>query len=305
MNLAELAYEFADEKAALDHFEKFRWPNGVRCVACEGDRVKSVKSSSKKQTVRYLYQCMDCRKQFTAKSNTIFHDSHLPLQKWFMTMKLFLEAKKGISAHQVARTIGVQYKTAWYLCHRIREVLKTANPNPLAGVVEIDETYIGGKATGKGVYFGKHAKAPVMGLIKRGGEVRYEKVTRVNTETIKPILDKHLSKAAQMVCTDEASVYQYALKDLDFRHQVIRHKSEYVRLKHIHTNSIESAFSLLKRGYIGSFHKLSHKHLDRYLAEFEYRFNNRKNPRLFEDVLSRMAATPKLTYSDIINGKDW
>lgn len=306
MNLAELAYEFADEKSALDHFEKMRWRDGVACVACEGKRVTKVKSSSKKQSVRYIYQCMDCRKQFTAKSNTIFHDSHLPLQKWFMAIKIVCEAKKGISAHQLARTLGVQYKTGWYLAHRIREAMKTLNPNPLAGVVEIDETYIGGKAIGRGVYTGKKEKAAVVGILKRGGEVRFQHVDRANAKTVRPVVEKHVSDGAQMVCTDESSIYPPILKEkFDFRHQSVRHSlGEFVKFNHIHTNSIESAFSLLKRGYVGAYHKLSHKHLHRYLAEYECRFNNRKNKHFFELMLSRMAATPKLTYSDVISANN-
>jgi len=302
MNILEISKQFKTESECVAYLEQWRWPNGVRCVICGTDKVKSFKSTSKKQAVRWLYQCNEptCRYQFSAKTGTLFHDSHLPLQKWFMAMALVCEAKKGISAHQVARTIGVQYRTAWYMCHRIRAAMKMPNQEPLNGVVEVDEMFVGGKHRGQGMY-ARNSKLPVMGAIKRGGELRYQHVEKVRAKTVKPFLNKHVSPAAQMVCTDESVVYPNLLKDFEHRHQTVNHsKGEFVRHGLIYTNTIENAFSLFKRGFIGSFHKLSKKHLHRYLAEFETRFNNRKNKHFFEFVLGQMAANRPLQYKILV-----
>src|SRR5579859_1875625 len=284
MNVIRVSDEFGTEAQCIAYLERWRWPDGVRCVVCGCDKITRVKSTSKKQAVRYLYQCNEptCRQQFTAKSGTLFHDSHLPLQKWFMAMALVCEAKKGISAHQLGRSIGVTYKTAWYMAHRIRAAMKDKNPMPMGGVVEMDETYIGGRKIGEGVWEGRQNKLPVMGAIKRGGELRYQAVPNTKKKTVKPFVDQNVSPSAQMVVTDESVIYPGLLKDLKHRHQTVCHsKGEYVKFGMIHTNSIESAFSLLKRGYIGAFHKLSGKHLHRYLDEFQMRFNNRRNKQFF------------------------
>src|SRR5579872_3287090 len=256
MNVINIANQFKSESDAIAYLEQIRWPNGVRCALCGCDKITKIKSTSKKQAVRHLYQCGEatCRQQFTVKSGTLFHDSHLPLIKWFTAMALVCEAKKGISAHQLGRTIGVSYKTAWYMCHRIREAMKDGNRNPLGGIVEVDETYVGGRKLGQGTYEGKQNKMPVMGAIKRGGELRYEAVPNTKVKTVKPFITENVSKTAQMVVTDESAIYPGMLKHFEHRHQTVCHsKGEYVKFRLIHTNSIESAFSLLKRGYIGAF----------------------------------------------------
>jgi len=302
MNVINIANQFKTEEDAIAYLEQIRWSKGVRCATCGCDKITKIKSTSKKQAVRHLYQCGEatCRQQFTVKSGTLFHDSHLPLQKWFMAMALICEAKKGISANQLGRTIGVQYKTAWYMAHRISEAMKNNKGNPLGGVVEVDETFMGGRGTGKGVYQGKKEKMPVMGAVKRGGELRLQAVPNIKTKTIEPFIKANVSPNAQMVVTDEALMYPSLLKNFEHRHQTVCHsKGEYVKFKLIHTNSIESAFSLLKRGFIGSFHKMSQKHLHRYLAEFETRFNNRKNANFFDYVLGQMGSSKPLQYSEL------
>ena len=299
MNLIDIYKQFATEEDCLAYLESQRWPNGVRCVTCGTDRVTKVKSSSKKQTVRYVYQCNEpsCRQQFTAKSGTIFHDSHLPLQKWFAAIALIGNAKKGLSAKQLERDLGVNYRTAWHMAHRIRKSMVEEFPLKLKGTVEIDETYIGGKARIRGRKRSKVEKDMVLGMIERGGRLRYFHVPNAKKDTIKPLLDRHIAVMAKEIHTDQAVVYDFAIdKDFRAKHKTVNHSQTYVSADGAHTNTIESAFSLLKRGLIGSFHRVTIKHLHRYLSEFEYRFNNRKNPEMFADTVRRMTKSGALQY---------
>ncbi len=305
MNLRELQTKLDTQEKCLAFIEKLRWPDGIRCMTCGCDRISRIKSSSKKQTVRYIFECLEptCRQQFTVTSGTIMNDTHLPLLTWLSAIALVTQAKKGISGYQLQRNLGLgSYKTAWYLLHRIRESMKPGSRSPMSGVLEIDETYIGGKKKGQGVYTGKKSKTAVMGIIRRDGDLRF---LGTGTPTVKgkfaeAFIKENVSPNAEMVCTDESVLYPLALAHIGERHQTVVHsRREFARLGGIHTNSIENAFSLLKRGIIGNFHWVSVKHLNRYLGEFEFRFNRRHDPNLFTDTVKAVARKEAMPFAEL------
>ena len=291
MNLMTLmeACDTTEECKAI--LEELRWPNGPHCPRCNTDNLSKIFK-------RGQYDCNLCRYQFSVTSGTIFHDSHLPLPKWFVTVYLMCESKKGISANQIKRTIKVSYKTAWYLCHRIRKAIEEAKNKPqLEGVVEVDETYIGGKYD-KRRKRGPWEKQPVVGLIQRGGMFESRKITRASKKVLVGLIKERVSKDAK-VFTDELPAYKSVSKT--HKHESVNHsKEEWVNGK-IHTNTIESAWSLFKRSIVGSYHKISSKHLDAYLDEFEWRFNNRENPFLFRDTLKKLIDSRNIEYKKLIN----
>jgi len=305
MDLMTLFEKFGNDEKCRMYLEKLRWPEGVRCVRCGSDKVSHIYK-------RNQFACDSCQYHFSVTAGTIFHDSHLPLMKWFAAIYLLSESKKGMSANQLKRTLKVAYKTAWYLCHRIREAVKDADNAMLSGVVEMDETFIGGKArnmhrkdwarkkeTSVGYYVNKTA---VIGAIERGGKVRMQTVKRVDYETIKAFIRAKLADETRAICTDDADVYE-TVADSNTQHESVNHSAgEYV-FGDIHTNMLENVWSLFKRSIIGSYHKLSVKHLDRYLDEFEFRFNNRHNPFLFRDTLLRLLASSNLEYKELTKHK--
>lgn len=289
MNLPALNVDFDTDAECREALEDLRWPDGVTCLRCGSDKISRI--STRKQ-----YDCDKCRYRFSVTTGTIFHDSHLPLPKWFMAILLMCEAKKGISANQMKRTLGVAHKTAWYLCHRIRKAMTTANPEPLTGTIEVDETYVGGK-THKGRGQWRSKKAIVLGAIQRGGQIRLDTAKAADRETLHGFIRKHAPNP-ERIMTDEYHPYK-GIGDFDTTHETVQHGvKEYVR-GDIHTNTVESAFGLFKRGVVGSFHQVSHKHLDRYLDEFEFRFNNRKNPYLFRDTITRLVRAEALPYEQL------
>jgi transposase-like protein len=302
ISIGEIFIKFSTEEQCLEYVEKMRWPDGVvRCPTCGDKNVKRVARKAESKNRRpWFYLCLnkDCHQQFSPTSGTLFADSHLPLITWFHAIGLMLNAKKGISAKQLQRDLGIGgYKTAWYLNHRIREAMKDTNPAPLGGIVEIDETYVGGKVRGKGTKFAKKQKKVVMGAVERGGNLRLRHVPNAQIETISGFVRATLSPDVERVMTDQHGSYPTALApEFTGRHERINHIiGEYVR-GDVTTNSIESAFSLLKRGVIGQFHKLSGKHLHRYLAEFEYRFNRRKDADVFIDTVRRLCGLEPLRF---------
>jgi transposase-like protein len=217
-----------------------------------------------------------------------------------MAVLLMCEAKKGISANQMKRTLGVAHKTAWYLCHRIREAMKDVNPEPLQGIIEVDETYIGGKRKGHGRGRGNYLanKTMILAALERGGKLRMG----TGPNNTKKVLHGFINQNApnpKRIMTDNWQAYR-GIDDTDTTHETVNHsKGEYVR-GDVHTNTVEGAFGLFKRGVVGSFHQISTKHLDRYLDEFEFRFNNRKNPFLFRDTLNRLVSAPALPYEELV-----
>jgi len=301
MNLLNVTRTFTTEDQALDYLIKQRWPEGVRCLACDHDKVYQIATRGKTGKPCRLFECADCKLHFSATTGTLFHDSHLPLHKWFMAMALMSEAKKGISANQVARHIGVQYKTAWYLCHRIRKAMEELNTAPLGGqgqIVEIDETYLGGKKLRKGVKVGKDAKIAVLGIAERSGRVHLQRISNAKAESIRPILAAKLSPNASQIITDSATAYTAILPAE--KHTEVSHKDELREFGELSTKTIEGAFSLFKRGVIGSYHHLSQDHLDSYLQEFCWRFNRRSlQPWMFQTLLRELVTKKPMTYKTL------
>jgi transposase-like protein len=303
MNLLKLVSRFDNDEKCRMHLEELRWPDGVRCVRCQSPKISRMYK-------RNQFACESCGYQFSVTAGTIFHDSHLPLRKWFVAILLICESKKGMSALQLKRTLGVAYKTAWYLCHRIREAVKDADSSLLSGICEIDETFVGGKA--KNMHKAERArkihgrggadKAMVLGAIERGGKVRLDVAINRDRETLKAFIAAKLADETSAIMTDDFPAYD-GCGDANTRHETVNHSAkEYVR-GDVHTNTMENVWSLFKRSIIGSYHQISVKHLDRYLDELEFRFNNRNNPYLFRDTLLRLLATSNLEYKELTKEK--
>ncbi len=293
MNLMLLIEQFPNEEACRDYLEQLRWPEGVRCPRCDHNAISRLQNQDK-------FECSRCEYQFSVTSGTIFHDTHLALRKWFIAAYLICESKKGISAAQIGRTLGVTYKTAWYLCHRIREAMgngtQSAGPT-LFGIVEVDETLVGGKRRGVGSG-NRIGKTWVAGAVQRGGQIRLEKIPNIRKKTLHSFIAKHVRDETEAIYTDELRSH-IGLEDHDTRHETVDHSAYEWVFGDVHTNSVEGIWSLLKRSIMGSFHKISAKHLEAYLDELEWRFNNRKNPFLWRDTLRRMIASHNLKYSEL------
>ena len=302
MKLIDVTRKFKTDDDCLDYIEKMRWPDGqVGCVHCgEVGRISKITRESKGKNQRTrLFQCLACGKQFSATSGTIFNDTHLPLTKWFMAIALICEAKKGISAKQVERHLGVNYRTAWHLCHRIREAMKEGTL--LSGAVEADETYMSRRKPRKGKpYVQKETKDVVLGMVERGGKLRLIPVKDAKMESIGPELSKHISPDVETIYTDAAATYAiYLSKNFTGKHKTINHIESYAQ-GDTHTQHIENAFSLLKRGVYGTFHKVSIKHLGRYCDEFSYRFNRRgAQLDMFDSTLKNLTRGEALPYSKL------
>jgi hypothetical protein len=304
MNLIDVTKQFGTDEQCLAYLEQMRWPDGVRCPTCGNNKVSKItRKTASKNKRGQIYQCLEktCKQQFSATSGTIFNDSHLPLHKWFMALAIVVDAKKGISAKQLQEHLGIgSYRTAWYMAHRIRKAMVEGFPTELSGVVEVDETYIGGKAKRRGIRKPKPPKDMVIGMRERGGRVRFFHVPNLKAHTYQELVDRHIALDVEEVVTDQASVYDFALDEyLKTKHKTVNHSREWVTADGVHTNTIESAFSLLKRGMIGSFHRVTIKHLHRYLSEFEYRFNERKAEDRFTKTLSRMAGITPMPYAEL------
>ena len=290
MNLVKLVEQFSQEGKAQEYLEGLRWPEGVTCPRCEGVKVSPIKD-------RPQYSCNDCEYQFSVKSGTIFNDSHLPLWKWFLATYLMTESKKGMSACQMQRTLSTTYRTAWFLCHRIRAAMKEVNAPLLGGTVEVDETYVGGKKRGFGRGY-RGNKVAVIGALQRKGPVRMEVLPWVDRQTLHKFIHKTTKPDTEAIYTDEHPGYK-GIDDHDTRHESVNHSAEEWVHGDVHTNGIESVWSLLKRSVVGTYHKVSVKHLDAYLGELEHRFNNRENKFLFRDTLLKLVKAEKLTYSEL------
>jgi transposase-like protein len=301
MNLVKLVEKFADEDACREYLEDLRWPDGVRCPRCESDKIARLRK-------RDQYECGndDCGYRFSVTSGTVLHDSHLPLWKWFIATYLICESKKGMSANQLKRTLNVAYKTAWYLCHRIRAAMMEEGSELLSGVVEADETYIGGKLrAGNRPDAARQRmtnKSVVVGAIERGGKLRVRVIPDAGQEHVHRFLDEVVDDDAEAIYTDSHRSYR-GIGDENTVHEYVNHAAdEWVRGQ-IHTNTVESAWSLFDRAVIGSYHKISKKHLPAYLDEFAFRFNNRDNPYLFRDTLLRLMQADSVPYADLVAAK--
>lgn len=322
MHLIEVTKKFATKQACLDYLAAMRWPHGVCCLKCgvtaEDDKgnpriMKFTTSettrwrfSKKKQKMvevrvpsRQLYECKECGYQFSATTGTVFHDSHLPLEKWFEAVAMVLEAKKGMSALQVCRHLGIpkrNYKSVWYLCHRIREATKETGL--LSGEVEADETHLAPRKPRKGrPYVKKEQHDIVLGMRERGGNLRLVPVKDSKMEIVGPVLEEHISPEVETIYTDDAATYAIFLgRKFPGKHRIVNHSREFVSGS-THTQHIENAFSLLKRGVYGTYHKVSIKHLGRYCNEFSYRFNRREaQAQMFAETVKGLLNGKPLTY---------
>lgn len=301
------APHFHNEEAAYEFVEARVWPNGPTCPHCGAaeEHIGELKGKSTRIGTR---KCYACRKPFTVKIGTIFEKSHVKLHIWLQAIFLISASKKGISSNQLHRTLGVTLKTAWFMSHRIREAMRPGQDfGPMGGegkVVEADETYVGGKAKNmhrakrnalpKG---GNYGKEMVFSLVERGGEVRSVHTPSVSAATLRPILKAQVDSDSLLV-TDDAGQYRHMSRD--FKHEVVNHSAgEYVRGE-AHTNTIEGYFSVLKRGVTGTYHHVSQQHLKRYLAEFDFRYNERASLDVDDveraDKLLRGVVGKRLTY---------
>jgi ISXO2-like transposase domain/Transposase zinc-ribbon domain len=317
MNLIDVTRQFPTEDHCLAFLENQRWPDGViRCAVCGCSQVSRItrKTPGKNKRTR-IYQCLEktCKQQFSATSGTIYDGSHLPLVKWFAAISLMVDAKKGLSALQMQQHLGIgSYKTAWYLCHRIRKAMIEANPTPMSGTVEVDETYLGGTAIRKfrKTITVRPPKDTVLAIRERSyqgkvGRVRFFHIPDAKRDTIHPIIQANVAANVRRLITDQSSIYdQPVSQDLAKAHRRVNHSQEWiVPGSRIHTNTVESAFSLLKRGLIGSFHRVSVKHLHRYLTEFEYRFNARKASDRFGMTVREMVIAQPMQYKQLTSGE--
>jgi len=289
--------EFHDEEACKNFLVSMRWPDGVLCPRCKSaERIYALKARP------FHWVC--CNKgcgerrgyRFSVITKTIFENTKIPLKLWFKVAFLILTAKKGISALQVHRVIFGEesthaYHTSWYVCMRWRAAMK-GDVMPLSGIVEIDETFVGGKEANKHKSkrhgkTGSYGKIAVIGAIARKGMVVAKVIENTDTATLDSFVRRTVSKDVKLVATDEHSGYRLLGADMD--HRVVRHsQGEYV-VGTTHTNSIESFWSLFKRGIIGSYHKVSKQYLPLYVNEFAWRFNNRKNPAMFADLIQSVS----------------
>ena len=309
--ITDIARYLTDEAAAQQAFADLRWPNGVECPLCDGGKkvyeVAYAATAKGKATVRKQWKCGACRKRFSVTSRSIFEGAHIPVGKWIYAIFLMCSSKKGVSANQLSRELDITYKSAWFMCHRVREAMLQ---EPLAGmlgtgpdaIVELDETFVGGKKKNN-----RHAnrtaaagrKTAVMTLIDREGDVKTFKVPNVRKGTLQALARPIVDQSATIM-TDAHLSYE-GLDEHFAAHHTVDHSKTFVRGVIMHTNFAESYHSLLKRGIIGAFHHVSDKHLPRYLAEFDRRWNTR-NDRDGDRTASVIATAfgKRLTYNAAI-----
>jgi transposase-like protein len=280
---------FNDLDKAREALELTRWPNGPYCPHCgnaDEDLIAKVEGKIKSHRAG-LYYCNECKGQFTVTVGTVFERSKVPLTKWWLATHLMASSKKGISSHQLHRMLGVTYKTAWFMSHRIREAMKDMNPEPMGGegkIIEADETYYGKletprirnkhlpPPTKKGKGGGAHKRA-VFGLVERGGKVRTFLIPRANSQEVRSVMVANVSRKS-ILNTDESPIYKALGTEFAAHNKINHSRGEYVRGK-VHTNTVENVWSVFKRGMKGIYQHCGEAHLHRYLAEFDFRYNTR------------------------------
>lgn len=297
-SLYEFFSKFPNEESARKYFELKRWNGHVCCPHCGSNHITECKDQKPMP-----YRCKDCRKFFSVRFGTILEESKLPLHKWLMCMYLLATSRKGISSIQVSKELGITQKSAWFLCHRIREVWMKDKKEKLDGIVEVDETFIGGKESNK--HFSKKlnqgrgsvGKLIVIGAKQRNGNVIVKHIDDTSAYHLQGFINKHVEKKSN-VFTDEFRSYKGLT---GFVHEFVNHKGKQYVNGEVHTNSIESFWSLLKRGYYGVYHYMSPKHLKRYIHEFSYRHNTSKVETMdfIGDTITKMV-NRRLMYCELV-----
>jgi len=291
MNIAQVYRKFPTQESCIEYLENKRWAGVPVCPYCQSTNTNQLEKQSR-------HHCNGCRKSFSVTINTIFHDTKVPLQDWFALISLMLNARKGISACQASRDLGIRRPTVWSMMNRIRKAMQE-DEGLLSGIVEMDETYIGGKPRkeakkkdkdddDKGSPRGRATKKEcVVGMIERGGKVKAGNVSKdeLRAKDLQELVRNNINTSQSILMTDEYRGYLGMGKVV--KHFSINHSKEYARGQ-IHTNSIESFWAVVKRGMVGQFHKVSKKYLNRYLDEFCWRFNNRDNENNFDDLVENM-----------------
>lgn len=293
------------EEDARKHLEQMRWPDGPVCVHCGSTNAVTLEGNAHRAGVE---KCRDCRKQFTVTIGTVMERSHLPLAYWLYAFARMCASKKGISAKQLERELGISYKAAWFMCHRIRHSMTPVHPAMLTGIVEADETYVGGKprkGNGKVHKRGRGtAKIPVAAVVQRDGNVRTRTVADVTHKTLKNIITECIEPASTLYTDDLSS--SKGMDEYVYKHESVNHsEGQYAREDGIHSNTVESCFALLKRDVYGTYHRLSKKHLHRYCDEFSFRWDYRKNTD-WERTLEALKRTEgkRLVFHSIIAKED-
>lgn len=291
MTVADFERLFPDEDACAAYLVEHRWPDSeIACPRCGSTRVYDLK------TRKWNWECPDCRQggayRFSHIAGTIFENTNKPLREWFRVIHLMLTSKKGISALQVFRYMGFgSYKTAWYMCHRVRAGLAQEDFRKLMGIVEVDETFVGGKAAnrhkdkrgGSGRGGIGSGKKPVVGAVERKGKVVARVIDTVSGDILRSFVRGAVSEKVSLLVTDEWVGYRGL--DAEYPHEVIKHTAGQYVVGAIHTNTIEGFWSIFKRGVVGTFHKVSAKYLPLYVAEFQFRYNNRENADIFGEAI--------------------
>lgn len=278
--LKEFNAQFPDDRACLDFMFKVRFPHGSTCPECQK------RDSFHPLEGRRSYNCQWCGHHFYPTAGTIFHKSSTSLQSWFFAIFLMSSSKNGVAAKELERQLGVTYKTAWRMAHEIRKLMADGKPAKLMGIVEADETYIGGKRPGKRGR-GAAGKTPVIGIVERDGKVIAKVVDRVTTSNVFTNISRNVDRSA-MLYSDELAVYRYAPK-FGFKHRKVNHgRKEYVR-GDVHTNTVEGFWSQLKRSINGTHHSVSPQHLQKYVDEFAFRYNHRASGAIFPVLADRFA----------------
>lgn len=304
-NLIDLLKCFKDEQTCRDYLEQIRWSGKLTCPYADCGSDHCCKYSD-----GMTYKCSKCNRQYSVRVGTIFQDSRIPLQKWFAAIYLISAHKKGISSHQLGRDIGVTQKSAWFMLHRYRHSLKLGfSSEKLSGIVEGDETYIGGAEKNKHQHKktdgtqgrSTKTKTPVIGVVQRGGEIRTEKAEDTKKVTLQPFIIKNVAFNSKFY-TDEHEGYN-GLKGI-FKHKNIDHSADQYVDGEVHCNTMEGYFSLLKRGIIGIYHSVSNKHLQNYLDEFSFRYNTRtiSGSNRFDLMLNNI--NTHLSYKELIAKHD-
>jgi transposase-like protein len=296
MNADLFAPHFQDADKARAYLEALRWPDGAICPHCGviGDHYALQGAAHRPG----LMKCKDCRKQFSVTVGTVFERSKIPLNKWLLAVHLMCASKKAMSSHQIHRMLGITYKSAWFMTHRIREAMKSGSTGLLGsggGTVEADETYWGNQGKQPKGARGYQHKMKVVSLVERGGEKRSIVVQAVTGKTLREVLNNNVSKDAHLM-TDEHAGYTKAGREYASHNFTSHSRGEYARGE-IHSNTVESSFSLLKRGLVGTFHHVGEQHLQRYVTEFDFRWNNRKTTdKERSDNLLGQVTGKRLTY---------